>query len=69
MNMIKIHLVIETDFFRFHNLLLFSNESHPGWLFLFKFEITQYKNLFNINLVKIHSSAIEILSFPCFALF
>ena len=38
-------------------------------LFLSNFEKTQCKNQFGINLIKIHSTVIEILSSSCFVLF
>ena len=56
-------------FSSFHILLFLVMEAIWTDLFLCNFETTLYKNHFDVNLVKIHSAVIEILSISCFVLF
>ena len=52
-----------------HFAILVTEAILTGLFFLFYFETTQHKDRFDTNLVKMHSTVIEILSFSCFALF
>ena len=61
--------MIPLRFSLFHFLLFLVIEAILTGLFLFNFETTQCKNHFDLNLVKIHTALIEILSFSCFVLF
>ena len=58
-----------TEIFFVSFLLFLVIEAILTGLFLFNFETTQCKNHFDLNLVKIHTALIEILSFSCFVLF
>ena len=57
------------EIFFISHLTIFSKISHIDWSILFNFETTQCMNHFDMNLLEIHSVAIEILSISCFVQF